>query len=147
MRLTRFTDLSLRVLVYLGLRPGERVTIRCIAEAYGVSRNHLMKVVSALTRAGYVTAHRGPGGGLELARAPEDINLADVVADTEDDMQLVECFGNPEGCVISEFCALRGILGDALEAFMNALGQHDLGDLLGNERPLKNRLGIPTFER
>lgn len=144
MRLTRFTDLSLRVLVYLGLRPGERVTIRCIADAYGVSRNHLMKVVSALTRSGYVTAHRGPGGGLELARPPSEINLADVVSDIEDDMQLVECFGDREACAISEFCALRGILGEALDAFMESLGEHDLGDLLRNERRLRPRLGISS---
>ena len=144
MKLTRFTDLSLRVLVYLGLSPGERVTIRCIADAYGVSRNHLMKVVSALTRAGYVKAHRGPGGGLELARPPTEINLADVVSDIEDDMQLVECLGDEAACVISEFCELRGILGEALDAFMQSLGEHNLGDLLHNQGRLKPRLGISS---
>ena len=89
MRLTRFTDYSLRVLIYLGLQDDQLVTIRKISDAYGISRNHLMKVVSLLTRMGYLKAQRGPGGGIRLARIPEDINLADVIRDTVEDLVMV----------------------------------------------------------
>ena len=74
MRLTRFTDYSLRVLIYLGLEQDRLVTIRSISDAYAISRNHLMKVVSLLTRMGYLNAQRGPGGGIRLARPPSEIN-------------------------------------------------------------------------
>jgi Rrf2 family nitric oxide-sensitive transcriptional repressor len=82
----------MRVLIYLALRTGGWVTIRQISESYGISRNHLMKVVSVLTRLGYVAARRGPGGGIKLARPADEIRLADVIQDMEDDMDLVECF-------------------------------------------------------
>ncbi|MFC1740897.1 RrF2 family transcriptional regulator, partial [Pseudomonadota bacterium] len=89
MKLTRFTDYSLRVLIYLGLKDNGRVTIREISDAYGISRNHLMKVVSLLTRMEYLDARRGPGGGIALARPPAEIVIADVVRDMEDDLNLV----------------------------------------------------------
>ena len=88
MKLTRFTDYSMRVLIYLGLHGG-RVTIREISESYGISRNHLMKVVSMLTRMGYLSARRGPGGGIALARPASEICLADVIIDMEDDLNMV----------------------------------------------------------
>jgi len=142
MRLTRFTDYSLRVLIYLGLRKDHRVTIREISEAYNVSRNHLMKVVSNLTRLGYVEARRGPGGGLALARPASEINLATVVTEIEEDLDLVECF-NPQGrCVITVVCQLRVALQKALQAYMQILQTHTLQDLLKPAPVLENMLGI-----
>jgi Rrf2 family nitric oxide-sensitive transcriptional repressor len=130
MKLTRFTDYSLRVLIYLGLDDHDRVTIREISAAYGISRNHLMKVVSNLTRMGYLDARRGPGGGISLARPAEEINLASVVHDMEDDMNLVECFCGPGRCKIQPVCNLRSTLAQALEAYLQTLKSYTLADLL-----------------
>ncbi len=142
MRLTRFTDYSLRVLMYLGLQNDGRVTIREISDAYRVSRNHLMKVVSNLTRLGYVVARRGPGGGLALARPAADINLAEVIHDMEGDLNLVECFC-PEGkCVITPVCQLRKVLQQALQAYIKCLQACTLQDLLQAAPALENVLGI-----
>jgi Rrf2 family nitric oxide-sensitive transcriptional repressor len=144
MKLTRFTDYSLRVLMYLGLQSDERVTIKEIAESYKISRNHLMKVVSMLTRMGYLDARRGPGGGISLARAPKDINIADVVMDMEDDLNLVECFCEGGMCVISPVCDLRHAFDQALTAYLNTLRKYTLADLLVPKLKLSQILGTPT---
>jgi len=142
MRLTRFTDYALRVLIYLGLNADGRVTIREISKSYDISRNHLMKVVSNLTRLGYLDARRGPGGGLTLARSAADINLADVVRDMEEDMNLVTCF-NPDGrCVIKPVCNLRSALGEALDAYVSTLEAYNLQDLIEPRNQLTELLRI-----
>ncbi|MEE8496169.1 MAG: Rrf2 family transcriptional regulator [Xanthomonadales bacterium] len=130
MKLTRFTDYSLRVLMHLGLQENRRVTIREISESYGISRNHLMKVVSLLTRQGYLNARRGPGGGIALARPASDICLADVVIDMEDDLNMVECFGESGECIIEPVCELKCLLNQALCAYLDTLRNYTLTDLL-----------------
>jgi Rrf2 family nitric oxide-sensitive transcriptional repressor len=130
MKLTRFTDYSLRVLIYLGLKNDGRVTIKEISEAYHISRNHLMKVVSLLTRMGYVDARRGPGGGIALARPAQDIVIADVVRDMEDDLNLVECFCEEGSCIIKPVCELKSALRLALAAYLQTLERYTLQDLL-----------------
>jgi Rrf2 family nitric oxide-sensitive transcriptional repressor len=130
MRLTRFTDYSLRVLIYLGLQRDQLVTIRSISDSYGISRNHLMKVVSLLTRMGYLKAQRGPGGGIRLARDPARINLADVIKDTEEDLVMVECFDEDGYCVITPACKLQRAIGKALNAYIDTLRAYTLEDLL-----------------
>lgn len=142
MKLTRFTDYSLRVLMYLGLKDDERVTIREISDAYGISRNHLMKVVSLLTRMGYLDARRGPGGGISLAKDPREIIIADVVRDMEDDLNLVECFCEGGHCVISPFCELKGALTKALSAYLETLEEYTLLDLLEPRNELSHALGV-----
>ncbi|MEJ8569079.1 RrF2 family transcriptional regulator [Elongatibacter sediminis] len=142
MKLTRFTDYSLRVLIYLGLENGRRVTIREISDAYGISRNHLMKVVSNLTRQGYLDARRGPGGGITLSRPPGEISLADVIRDMEEDLNLVECFCEDGQCVIQPVCRLRGVLKQALAAYIGVLEQHTLTDLLRPRNQLSDLLGL-----
>jgi len=142
MRLTRFTDYSLRVLIYLGLQQERLVTIRCISDAYGISRNHLMKVVSLLTRMGYLKAQRGPGGGIRLAKPPGQINLADVIRNTEEDLVMVECFDEQGQCVITPACRLQHIIGNALKAYLETLEAHTLQDLLGPEPELSSLLDI-----
>ncbi len=142
MKLTRFTDYSLRVLMYLGLQENSRVTIREISESYDISRNHLMKVVSLLTRMGYLDARRGPGGGIALARPADDICLADVVIDMEDDLNMVECFGEDGGCVIAPVCELKCVLSQALSAYLDTLRNYTLADLLTPKAKLCRMLGL-----
>jgi Rrf2 family nitric oxide-sensitive transcriptional repressor len=133
MRLTQHTDYSLRVLMYLALQGDERSTIAEITEAYGISRNHLMKVVQKLSRMGYVDSTRGSKGGLRLNRAPENIHLGQVVKDMEPDLGLVECFRTELSCVIEPACVLPAIMDRALEAFMAELDKKTVADLVGKE--------------
>jgi len=142
MKLTRFTDYSLRVLIYLGLKDNGRVTIKEISDAYNISRNHLMKVVSLLTRMGYVDARRGPGGGIALARSATDIVIADVVRDMEDDLNLVECFCEEGSCIIKPVCELKSVLGQALAAYLETLEGYTLRDLLRPKAQLAQVLGM-----
>lgn len=129
MQLTTFSDYALRVLMFTDAAGGRLVTIEEIARAYGISRAHLMKVVNALTRAGYLTAVRGRAGGLKLAKAPEEIRLGDVVRSTEPDFALVECFASGSQCVIGGCCRLPAILRRALSAFLAELDQHTLASI------------------
>jgi Rrf2 family nitric oxide-sensitive transcriptional repressor len=137
MRLTTFSDYSLRVLIYLGTTRQRLATIDEIATAYGISGNHLMKVVHHLGRHGYVETVRGKGGGMRLARPPESINVGQVARATEDSFALVDCFeGGEADCRIARVCVLRQALSQALEAFLAALDRYTLADLLAPERPL-----------
>ncbi len=140
MHLTRFTDYSLRVLIYLAVKGEQRSTITEIAGRFEISRNHLMKVVQDLNHHGYITSIRGKHGGLLLKRAPETIPLGELVRDTERDLSLVECFGDDNECVITPACRLKPILAEALSAFLAVLDHYTLADLLGPQRPRLVRL-------
>jgi Rrf2 family nitric oxide-sensitive transcriptional repressor len=142
MRLSIHTDYALRMLICLGARPGETVNVAEIAEAFSISRHHLMRVAQNLRDGGYVETMRGHGGGVRLARLPGEINIGDVVRWTENDFSLVACFA-PEGeCRIMPVCALRSVLADALEAFLAVLGRYRLEDLLGSRQTLRAVLGM-----
>ena len=131
MRLTQFTDYSLRVLIYLGVRGPHLCTIHDIADRYDISENHLMKVVNGLSRLGYVDAVRGRNGGLRLARDPQAISIGAVVRQIEADVALVECFdAKANTCRITEACVLRQALGEARDAFFAVLDGYRLSDLL-----------------
>jgi Rrf2 family nitric oxide-sensitive transcriptional repressor len=145
MRLTQYSDYSLRVLMYLGVRPGQLATIDEISQAYGISKAHLMKVVHELGRAGYLETVRGRGGGLRLAQDLAAIGVGDVVRHAEGHMDLVECF-DPETntCRIAPACALRGVLAEALEAFLATLDEYTLADLVSRRRKsLSSLLAAP----
>lgn len=148
MRLTVYSDYALRLLMYLGLHRESLCTIQEIADAYGISKNHLMKVTHQLGLAGYVETLRGRNGGLRLALAPEEISLGAVIRHTEEDFDLVECF-SPESnrCAISGTCRLKGVLAEALEAYLAVLDDYCLADLVAPQRALSKLLGIETAVR
>jgi len=126
MKLTLFTDYSMRVLLYLGARPERLCSIGEVAQAYRISQNHLMKVVNQLARSGYVESVRGRFGGIRLGNPPEDINVGALIRLTEDGFELVDC----GSCVIAPACGLTGALREALAAFMAVLDGYTLADLL-----------------
>lgn len=146
MRLTTFSDYSLRVLMYLGAQPDRLVTIPEIAAGHGISESHLMKVVHHLGRCGLIETVRGKGGGLRLASAPQDIVLGDVIRNTESDFTLVECFGTNGTCRIQGACQLNSILREALNAMFLALDGYTLADLLMNPQGLVPVSSCPETE-
>lgn len=141
MRVTTFSDYALRVLMYLALREERRATVSEIAGAYGISVNHLTKVVHLLGRAGWVQTMRGKGGGLALAVNPGEIRVGDVVRRCEGDTPLVECHGcGPVRCPIARVCLLARYFDQALEAFYTDLNRHTLADLVNEPRSLERIL-------
>lgn len=133
MRLTQWTDYALRVLMYCATHAQREAppTIAEIAEAHGISRSHLMKVVMELSAKGWLCTTRGRGGGLRLMQPPSEIRVGEVVRQMEEDFGLVECF-NTEGssCQIDGRCRLKGVLAEALQAWMRVLDGVTLADLI-----------------
>ncbi len=130
MRLTLYTDYSLRVLLYLAYRKDKIATISELADFYKISRNHLVKVVHELGLRGYILTSRGKHGGIRLARSADDINVGEVIRSTEPDFELLECF-NPSAdqCVISSVCKLKSALFRAKDNFFSELDKYTLTDL------------------
>ena len=147
MQLTLYTDYSLRVLVYLGLKGEQLSTISEIAQHYGISRNHLVKVVHNLASHGFIHTARGKGGGMRLARPPQEINIGDVVRHTEGTFNLVECFDVAgSGCPITPICKLKGALHRAMHSFMSVLDSYVLADVLENGEQLSGMLQVVKVE-
>ena len=128
-QLTLFSDYSLRILLYLTMHRGRRVALPEISAAYGISKNHLVKVVQVLVVQGWVESVAGRGGGLTLAHEPKDVNIAAVVRTTEPHLNLVECFESATNtCPIDGTCGLKRVLLRAREAFFDELERHTLAD-------------------
>jgi Rrf2 family nitric oxide-sensitive transcriptional repressor len=137
LKLTTFTDYSLRVLIYLAAQPGQRATIAEVAQAFAVSEHHLVKVVHFLGQQGWLSNVRGKGGGLELGMAPDRIRIGLVVRQTEGEVRVAECFGDEKSdCRIASCCHLRGVLGEAVTAFYAVLDRYSLADLVANRQQL-----------
>lgn len=131
MQLSLHGDYSLRVLVYLGAHPDQIVKTQSISAAYGISKHHLVRVVQTLAGHEYVHIHTGRSGGVTLAREPHLIRLGDVVRAAEPNLRLVECFDLATNtCRIEPVCALKGMLGEALETFLTTLNRYTLADIL-----------------
>ncbi|RYF15340.1 MAG: Rrf2 family transcriptional regulator [Comamonadaceae bacterium] len=142
MKLTTFTDYSLRVLIYLAAQPGQRATIGQVAAAYQVSENHLVKVVHFLGKQGWLRNLRGKGGGLELALPPERIGVGQLVRQTEGEA-VAECLGDARGdCCIAPSCRLKGVLSEAVTAFYGVLDRYTLADLVSNAPQLAQILFV-----
>ena len=130
MRLAEYTDYSLRVLMYCAARPQQMVTIAALAEHHGVSRNHLMKIVTDLGRQGLLETTRGRGGGLRLLQDPASIRIGDVVRACETDFRLVECFDERSNqCTLNPSCRLKGLFHAALRAYFQELDAMTLADI------------------
>ncbi|MBZ0067954.1 MAG: Rrf2 family transcriptional regulator [Thiobacillus sp.] len=131
MQLTRFTDYSLRVLIHLATYPDVQATVAALADEHGISRHHLTRVVHQLGIKGYIETLRGKGGGVRLARRPDQIRIGDVVRDTETGFELAECFQPGEiSCRLLPSCALKPVLAEAGRAFLTSLDRYTLADLL-----------------
>jgi Rrf2 family nitric oxide-sensitive transcriptional repressor len=143
MRMTFHTDYALRMLLYVAMRPNGTCTVHQVAETYGLSRNHLLKVAQTLSRLGYLETARGRSGGIRLARPATEINIGALVRATEEDFSLVECMQREGGvCVISPACMLKGMFSEALAAYLAALDKYTLADALRNRKALGSLMGI-----
>ncbi|WP_432453923.1 MULTISPECIES: RrF2 family transcriptional regulator [unclassified Agarivorans] len=131
MQITRYTDYSLRLLIYLAVNKDRLCTIQEIAQSYDISKNHLMKIVQQLNAKGHLLAVRGKNGGLKLNRQTNQIGIGSLVREMEDNSKLVECFGENNRCVITPSCQLKNIFAEAQENFFKTLDAYTLADLLG----------------
>lgn len=142
MRMTAHTDYALRMLIHLALCKERSCTVNDVAETFGLSRNHLLKVAYNLRKMGLVHAARGRSGGISLAAAATDINIGGVIRRMEEDFSVVECLQRDGGtCLISPACRLKSIAAEALEAYLGVFDRYTLADLVRNEAALIVLLG------
>ncbi|WP_087608851.1 Rrf2 family transcriptional regulator [Komagataeibacter europaeus] len=150
MRLTLHTDYALRTLIYLGIHTDRLTSIREVAQAYGISENHLVKIIHKLGQAGFVETIRGRNGGLKLGRPAASIVLGDVVRHTEEDMALVTCMHPTEtgskatSCILADVCRLRGVLGEALGSFIAVMDHYTLADVITDQERQRLRRPLPA---
>lgn len=142
MKLTRYTDYAVRVMIHLGIQDGQLSSIAEIAERYGISHNNLMKVVQDLAASGFVETVRGRNGGLRLARRAGEINLGALIRHTEGQTALLDC----SGCLIAPACGLPPILAEAMRAFFAVLDKYTVADLLGKRRELRRLFGFEDLQ-
>lgn len=141
MKLTQYSDLGLRLLMYLAHRYGESVTIQEMSDRFGVSKNHMVKISHQLTNSGLIESTRGRNGGVRLAGLPESISVEQVLRATEDNFELVECLNVSQNhCVLTDICKLNGALNSALAAFFAELSQTTLADLVKNRKAIERAL-------
>lgn len=143
MRLTRYTDYAMRTLLFVAAHPSRLCSIAEVADAYGISKNHLMKVVNDLVTAGYLEGVRGRNGGIRLAKPASQINVGEVIRHTEEGFDLTDC----GTCAIAPACGFTGALGKALTAFMNVLDTYTLEDLAIREEDLSNLFELAANEK
>jgi Rrf2 family transcriptional regulator, nitric oxide-sensitive transcriptional repressor len=140
MRLTLYTDFALRTLIQVGLNDGKLTTINDIAQSFGISKQHLMKVVSHLSQKAYLETVRGRNGGIRLMREPGRINIGQVVRDIENPLDVIGCLEHKGYCPIERVCVLRSALRDATQAFLAVLDTFTLADLIKPQKALSSLL-------
>ncbi|MCA0972311.1 Rrf2 family transcriptional regulator [Halobacillus litoralis] len=146
MRLKKYTDYALRVLLYTASKPaGELSNKKEISAVFHISENHLGKIIHELNKLQLIETIRGRSGGIKLAKPPADINIGYVVRAMEDDFHLLECFNcSTNYCVITPACKLKNVLHEALQAFLKVVDAYTLEDLLTNQDELKVLMGISS---
>lgn len=143
MRLSKYSDYALRVLMHAALRQPELATIDEAANAFGISRNHLVKVVHVLGRNGFLATRRGSGGGFTLAMPPSQIVVGDIVRLTEVDAKVIDCTGSlNRPCQLVSACRLNGVLGEAASAFFAVLDRYSLADLVKQKSAMRKLLKL-----
>lgn len=141
MKLTQYSDLGLRLLMYLAHRYGESVTIQEASDRFAVSKNHMVKISHQLTKQGLIVSTRGRKGGVRLSRSAATITVEEALRATEENFELVECFNASHNhCVITDACKLSGVLDSALAAFFAVLRQTSLADLVVNGNGIEKNL-------
>ncbi|HWL05144.1 MAG TPA: Rrf2 family transcriptional regulator [Xanthobacteraceae bacterium] len=141
--MTYHTDYAIRMLIYVALKPDGLSTVNEIAQSYGLSRNHLLKVALTLRKLGLIESMRGRSGGIRLAKSAEQINVGTIVRATEEDFSLVECMQATGGlCVISPVCRLKGMFAEALQSYLAVLDGYTLADVIHNRGALQPYLGL-----
>lgn len=145
MKLSLFSDYSLRVLIFAALKGGS-FRIDEVTAAYDISRHHLAKIVQSLSKLGYLETRRGRGGGMHLARLPEDIRIGKLVRETEDQPIIVECFDAASNtCRLNGSCRLKDALAVATRAFYDSLDEHTLRDFVsGPQRSRMIKILLPN---
>ncbi len=136
MRLTRYSDYAMRVLIHLAARSDRVCSISDIAKSYGISQNHLMKIVHDLRKAGYIASSRGRHGGVKLAVPAADIHVGALLRHTEDGFDLVDC----PNCLLPAGCGLSSVLDEAMAAFLAVLDRYTLADLVDTRRDMLRML-------
>ena len=130
MQLTSFTDYALRTLIYLAARPEDKSSVKKISEHYGISRNHLVKVVHRLSQLGYIETTKGKGGGVQIAKGTEKLRLGDLISQLEPNMNMVECFdAKTNTCRITNSCQLKHYLFEATNNFIKTMNKYSLGEV------------------
>ena len=143
MELSRFTDYSLRVLIYATVKQPEKITLAELTCAYRVSHHHLVKIVHHLGKLGYLENKRGRNGGIHLGCNPTQVTVGDVVRRTETHLNLVECFSaKNNACRLFPACRLMGALIEARDAFLGVLDTYTLADLASNKKAILNLLRL-----
>ena len=137
MQLTSFTDYGLRTLMYLSSRSEDTASVKEIAEYYGISRNHLVKVVHTLSQHGYIETTKGKGGGIRIAEGSQELRLGDLIMQLEPNMNMVECFdAKTNTCRITSACQLKHCLFEATQNFINTMNKYTLADTVKNKEHL-----------
>lgn len=137
MQLTRFTDYSLRTLMYLVAHAEEKSSVKEISEYYGISRNHLVKVVHRLSQLGYIKTTKGKGGGIQIVKSAKKLKLGDLISELEPNMSMVECFDpQTNTCRITNTCQLKHCLFEATQNFVKTMNKYSLEDMVKNKELL-----------
>ncbi|WP_226035316.1 RrF2 family transcriptional regulator [Aquibacillus saliphilus] len=144
MRLKKYTDYALRVLILTGSKQSDQQTsIKEIADSFSISTEHVRKVVFQLNKLGFIKTTRGRNGGIRLAQDPREINVGNVVRLMENDFVLLECFDKDTNhCIITPSCKLKHALNKALQAFLQVLDDYTLEDLLANKEELRSLINL-----
>lgn len=143
MQLRAYSDYSIRVLMFAALRHPDRATVDEVAEAFSISRHHLVKIVHDLGCQGYLNTHRGVGGGFTLARPPHEIRLGDLVRWGEDTETVIGCADRQnQQCRLFPVCRLKSVLDEAAASFFRVLDAYTLADLVKQSQTLRAELRI-----